>query len=129
MSMIYFGEVKGMRISTRGAYGLRAMLVLAQVHNSGTMALRKIAAREQISEQYLEQLFRELRREGLVISKQGARGGYTLAAPPDLITVGQVLRTLEGPLGPMQCVLENESECHRSEGCATKIIWQRLKKA
>lgn len=118
-----------MRISTRGAYGLRAMLVLARVQHSETLALRKIAAREQLSEQYLEQLFRDLRREGLVTSKQGARGGYTLAVSPDMITVGQVLRALEGPLGPMQCVLEDETECRHSEHCVTKILWQRLKDA
>lgn len=120
-----------MRISTRGEYGLRAMLVLARNDGgAGAMPLRAIAAQEQISEQYLEQLFRELRKEGLVASHRGARGGYTLSAAPEDIPVGRVLQALEGPLGPMECVLGEEVEqCCRSDGCATRIIWQRLKDA
>ena len=120
-----------MRISTRGEYGLRAMLVLAINYQDGPIPLREIAEKEQISEQYLEQLFRELKKNELVISHRGARGGYVLARSPGEISVAQVLTVLEGPLGPMQCVVEGESSdpCQHRGGCATRVIWKKLKNA
>lgn len=120
-----------MRISTRGEYGLRSMLVLARLYHQGPVPLREIAQREQISEQYLEQLFRELRKEGLVNSHRGARGGYQLALPPEGTSIGSILRTLEGPLGPMQCVLDDGQDpgcCQHVAGkCPTRVLWKRLK--
>lgn len=120
-----------MLISTRGEYGLRSMLVLADNYSKGPYALREIAESEHISEQYLEQLFRDLRKNDLVVSFRGARGGYTLSRPPSEISVGEVLAVLEGPLAPMQCVAEGEDSdrCMHSRGCPTKIIWQKLKDA
>jgi len=120
-----------MRISTRGEYGLRAMLVLADNYKEGPYPLREIAESEQISEQYLEQLFRELRKNNLVISYRGAKGGYVLARPPAEISIGQVLAILEGPLAPMQCVADGEAKdiCVHSSGCPTKVLWKKLKTA
>lgn len=85
-----------MRISTRGEYGLRAMLDLAQHYGRGPIPLKQIADRQQVSEHYLEQLIAGLRKAGLVISVRGAQGGYQLASPPEETTVGDVLRVLEG---------------------------------
>lgn len=120
-----------MRISTRGEYGLRAMLVLAGSYKDGPIPLREIAEKEQISEQYLEQLFRELRLNELVISHRGAKGGYVLAQAPDKISVGSVLAVLEGPLAPMECVADGVSSesCRHSGGCPTRVIWKKLKMA
>lgn len=120
-----------MLISTRGEYGLRAMLVLARKFKEGPCPLREIAQEEHISEQYLEQLFRDLRNNDLVVSFRGAKGGYVLSRPPSEIWIGQVLRVLEGSLAPMQCVLEEEplDRCKHSSGCPTKILWVKLKDA
>lgn len=120
-----------MLISTRGEYGLRSMLVLAGKYKDGPYPLREIAEQEHISEQYLEQLFRDLRKNGLVVSFRGARGGYVLARPPSEISIGEVLLVLEGSLAPMQCVHEEEAaeRCKHSSGCPTKVIWKKLKNA
>jgi len=120
-----------MLISTRGEYGLRAMLVLAANFNQGPLPLREIAEAEHISEQYLEQLFRDLRRENLVVSFRGAKGGYILARPPAQTSVADVLWVLEGPLDPMQCVADDDGaiSCRHSGNCPTKVLWQKLKAA
>ncbi len=117
-----------MRVSTRGEYGLRAVLVLAGQDRQQAMPLREIAARENISEQYLEHLFRALRLSGLVVSHRGSRGGYTLSRHPSDITVGQVLRTLEGSLTPMECV-DGKQVCAHGDRCATRLLWKKLKDA
>jgi Rrf2 family protein len=85
-------------------YGLRAALDIA-VHGGSTPAqTREIAARQQIPEPFLEQMLASLRRAGIIRSTRGAGGGYTLAAPPDRITVGQILRALSGPLIPSDLI-------------------------
>lgn len=84
------------RISTRGEYGLRAMLDLAQHYGQGPVPVKRIAERQQLSEHYLEQLMGGLRKAGLVTSVRGAQGGYLLAKAPETIVVGDILRVLEG---------------------------------
>lgn len=119
-----------MLISTRGEYGLRAMLVLAEEYSGGPLPLRVIADREYLSLQYLEHLFRDLRTHGLVKSFRGAKGGYKLAKSPEQITVGDVLWALEGTLAPMDCVAgEREVQCKHRDGCSTKFVWEKLKAA
>lgn len=120
-----------MRISTRGEYGLRAMLVLAERYQEGQVPLREIAEVEQISEQYLEQLFRDLRKDNLVESFRGAKGGYVLARAPVEISVNQVLTAMEGPVAPMQCVAEGDVEerCKHMGRCPTRTVWEKLKNA
>lgn len=119
-----------MLISTRGEYGLRAMMVLAEEYSGGPLPLRVIADREHLSEQYLEHLFRDLRTNGLVESFRGAKGGYKLAKSPEEITVGNVLWALEGTLAPMECVAgERETQCKHRDGCSTKFVWEKLKAA
>ncbi|MFN2363905.1 MAG: Rrf2 family transcriptional regulator, partial [Halarsenatibacteraceae bacterium] len=95
-----------MKISTRGRYGLRAMIDLAINEEGEAIPLRVIAEREDISEQYLEQLFANLRKSGLVKSVRGAHGGYLLNREPENITAGDVFRVLEGPVSPVDCVQE-----------------------
>ena len=85
-----------MRLSTRGRYGLKAMYQLAIHYGEGPIPLKQIADKENLSENYLEQLVSQLRKEGLLTSVRGAQGGYMLAIPPREITVGNVLRVLEG---------------------------------
>lgn len=117
-----------MKLSTKGRYGVKAMLDLA-LHNKGEpVSLKSIAERQNISENYLEQLFASLRKAGHVKSVRGAQGGYILAHEPKDITVGDILRTLEGSLAPVDCVLEEDPlKCANSKRCATKSIWLKLR--
>ena len=116
-----------MKISTRGRYGLRAMIDLAVNQRSKAIPLREISERQNISEQYLEQLFASLRKAGLVNSVRGAHGGYVLNYKPEKITVGDIIRTLEGPIAPVDCVLEKSEECKMIDSCVTKEVWDKIK--
>jgi len=118
-----------MKISTKGRYGLRAMLDLACHHKEGVVALKDIADRQDISGKYLEQIFPLLKKSGLVKGVRGSQGGYILAMSPDKIKVGDILRALEGSLAPVDCVDENvKSSCNRLDTCATRLIWGKIKK-
>lgn len=117
-----------MKLSTRGEYGLRAMFDLAQHYGEGPIALRSIAERQEVSENYLEQLIACLRKSGLVDSVRGAQGGYMLARAPDSIKVGDIIRVLEGPIAPLDCVSEQDTgSCDRAETCAARFIWEKVR--
>ncbi|AGB41731.1 rrf2 family protein, putative transcriptional regulator [Halobacteroides halobius DSM 5150] len=117
-----------MKLSTKGRYGVRAMFDLALYQGDGPIPLRSIAERQGISENYLEQLVATLRNEGLVNSVRGAHGGYLLAKKAEEITVGDIIRALEGPIALSDCVTEDiESECENNDGCVVKLIWQQVK--
>ncbi|KKM09243.1 Rrf2 family transcriptional regulator [Clostridiales bacterium PH28_bin88] len=117
-----------MKLSTKGEYGLRAMFDLAQHFGEGPISLKSVAERQEISEHYLEQLIAGLRKAGLVKSVRGAQGGYTLAREPAEITVGDVIRVLEGPIAPMDCVSDEETDlCSRAEFCITRNIWEKVR--
>jgi Rrf2 family protein len=121
-------QEKVMRLSARGQYGVRAVVELARHYDLGPTPLRQIAKAQEISSSYLEQILRQLRRCGLVESRRGAHGGYFLARSPREITVGQVLRALEGPIAPAACASEGESRpCERVDNCSTRIAWLRLR--
>lgn len=117
-----------MKLSTKGRYGLKAMFELALHEGKGPIPLKLIAERQDLSDQYLEQLFSSLRRGGLVKSVRGAQGGYLLSRSSDKITVGDVIRILEGPVAPSECVLYGDEEnCERLESCVTRVIWEKIK--
>lgn len=117
-----------MKLSTKGRYGLKAMFDLALNYGEGPIALNNIAERQNISVHYLEQLIATLRKAGLVKSVRGAQGGYMLGDRPENITVGDVLRILEGPIAPSDCVIQDEdSECTKANCCITRTIWERIK--
>jgi Rrf2 family protein len=115
-----------MQISTRGRYGLRAMVDLALYSVDEYVALNNIAERQKISESYLEQLFSALRKAGLVKSIKGSQGGYALADDPAKITVGAVLRVLEGKL----FVVDENSEAKIAnssiEYCLSVNVWEKI---
>jgi len=117
------------RFSTRGHYGLRAMLAFAQAYDRGPVALAEVARNEGLSLAYLEQLAMALRRAGLITSVRGARGGYRLSADPSQVKVGQVLRALEGPFAPAECAAEMSEGCHcqRELTCLSRPLWERLR--
>lgn len=102
------------------------MFELAKNYGSGTMSLKDIAKNQELSETYLEQLIAPLRKAGYVNSIRGAQGGYELSKKPEDIKVGDIIRLLEGPLAPSDCVIDGESECARAEYCVTRTIWERI---
>jgi Rrf2 family protein len=117
------------RFSTRGEYGIRMMMDLARHYGQGPQPLSEIARHEAISATYLEQLVGRLRKAGLVTSHHGAHGGYELTRPPQEMTVGEVMRVLEGPISPQICATEGESEilCERQYFCGANLVWERVR--
>jgi Rrf2 family protein len=116
-----------MKLSTRGRYGLMAMHQLAIAYGKGPISLKSIADEEELSENYLEQLFSTLKKDGLIVSSRGAYGGYMLSRPPKEITVGDILRSLEGENYPSECVSSDGFECRKEEMCVTKLVLAKLK--
>jgi len=114
-----------MRLSTRARYGTRLMLELALNFEKGTVFLKDIAKKEEISEKYLSHLVIPLRASGLISSSRGAHGGYRLAKFPSQITLKEIVQTLEGGISCVECV-ENPSVCPRVSKCATRSIWEKL---
>ena len=119
-----------MNISTKGRYGLRAMLDIAQNGLEKPVTLSAISARQDISDGYLEQLVAPLKKAGLVISVRGAQGGYKLSRPAEEITVGEVFRALEGPIAITACSTEDFSnDCDREESCLVRNLWCEIQEA
>ncbi len=118
-----------MKLSTKGRYGVTAMYDLAMHYGQGYIRLKSIAERQNLSETYLEQLIAPLRKAGLVKSIRGAQGGYALAKEPQNVTVGDIIRVLEGPIAPVDCVIGDVGTeyCGKTEICITRDIWLRLK--
>ena len=116
-----------MKISTKGRYGLRALIDLAQYSEIEPVSINSIATRQTISERYLEQLMTLMKKAGLIKSIRGAGGGYVLAKDMGEISVGDVLRALEGNLQPVECAaFSQEDSCEASGACVTKYVWQRI---
>lgn len=116
-----------MKISTKGRYGLRALIDLAQYSEIEPVSINSIATRQGISERYLEQLMTLMKKAGLIKSIRGASGGYVLAKEMAEISVGDVLRALEGNLQPVECAaFSEEDSCEASGACVTKYVWQRI---
>lgn len=119
-----------MMLSTKGKYGLRAFIDLAVWGEKEPVSLTSIAERQDISVSYLEQLMAKLKRAGLVNSIRGVNGGYVIAKSAEEISVGDVLRALEGDLTPVECVgIGSNSEgtrCNGSSHCVSKIVWKRI---
>ncbi|MCI9379869.1 MAG: Rrf2 family transcriptional regulator [Dorea sp.] len=116
-----------MKLSTKGRYGLRAMIDLARYSEKEPVSISSIAMRQDISERYLEQLVGLLKKAGLVRSIRGATGGYVLTKSAGEISVGDVLRALEGSLEPVRCAaFYSEEGCMASDGCVTKYVWQKI---
>lgn len=115
-----------MRISTKGRYAVRVMLDLA-VNNTGEyIKVKDIAARQDISEKYLEQIISILNKAGFVKSVRGAQGGYRIARDPSEYTVGMILRLTEGSLNPVACLDDEINECERCDTCETLEVWKEL---
>jgi Rrf2 family transcriptional regulator, cysteine metabolism repressor len=122
-----------LRVSTKGEYGVRIMVDLARYYGGRPRSLTDIAQAESLPLAYLEQLVKLLRESEppLVVSTRGAHGGYRLSRPPEEITMGEVVRVLEGPIAPMICATEGEMTqiCGYLEACKTKYLWAKVRDA
>ena len=115
-----------MMISTKGRYALRVMIDLAE-HNTGSyIPLKDIAARQEISQKYLESIVVILSKAGVLSGLHGKGGGYKLNRTPDQYTVGDILRLTEGSLAPVSCLETGESPCRRAAECRTLPMWTKL---
>ncbi len=118
-----------MKISTRGRYALRMMVDLAMAPEGEYVTIKSIAARQEISDKYLEQIITMLSRAGYVKSARGSQGGYKLAMPAKDYTVGMILRLIEGSLVPVACMEDDPNECPRCQKCVTLDVWKQLSDA
>jgi len=117
-----------MKLSTKGRYGVRALLDLALHQGEGLILLKDIARRQEVSLPYLEHLITPLIAAGLVKSTRGARGGVVLFKPPSEIKLSEVVELLEGSIAPVDCV-NDPKVCHRSASCVARDVWSELKDA
>ncbi len=114
-----------MKMTTRGRYGLRAVLELARCFGGPPVLMSQLANRERISQKYLHTLLTSLKAAGLVRTIRGAGGGFVLARPPAEIRLNEILHAVEGPLSLVDCVT-HPAQCRRSGRCTARGIWQEL---
>ncbi|QAA34314.1 RrF2 family transcriptional regulator [Clostridium manihotivorum] len=115
-----------MKVSTKGRYGLKALIDLAINSGEETVTIKSISERQNISEGYLEQIFCVLRRSGLVIGRKGAQGGYSLSKAPTDITIGEILRILEGSLVLVD--INHDKDIDTLEKCINDNLWDMINK-
>jgi Rrf2 family protein len=119
-----------MKLSTKGEYASRAMLELALRYEEGPLHIRDISAAQDIPERFLEQILLLLKRAGYLRSKKGPNGGYLLAKPPSRISVAEVIRVMDGPLAPIDCVsVTAHAVCPHERACGLKGLWKETRDA
>ena len=120
-------------ISHKSKYALKALLALSEDYGNGPLLISEIAKREHIPKRFLELILVELKNQGVLRSKKGKGGGYVLSRPPDLLSVGHVLRMLEGPLALLPCVsktaYEKCEECHDERSCGIRLLMKEVRDA
>lgn len=116
-----------MKLSTKGKYGVKAMVELAINYGGDPISIKTIGKRQDISEYYLEQLFSSLRKAKLIKSIRGAQGGYVLSRDPKEITVAEIMDVLEGPIEIADCI--DGISCDNIDCCATRLLWKRIKES
>ncbi|MGL5416570.1 MAG: RrF2 family transcriptional regulator [Clostridium sp.] len=116
-----------MKLSTKGRYGVKAMVDLAVNFGESPVSIKTISKRQNISEYYLEQLFSPLRKAKLIRSIRGAQGGYVLNKEPKDITVADIMYILEGPIEIADCI--DGVACDNVDCCATRMLWKRIKES
>jgi len=114
-----------LRLSTKGQYGVRAMYEIARGYKTGPITIKEIAGSQDVSVAYLEQILNKLRKAGLITSVKGPGGGYVLSRDPETISIGAILRELEGPVAITSC-LDPKEGCMRVDGCVTHLLWKAL---
>lgn len=121
-----------MRLSVRGEYALRALLVLGLNYDLPVVRIQTIAAQQRIPKRFLEQILNDLKAAGIVESRRGSDGGYRLRMPPEQISLARVVRHLEGPLAPVSCVSERFYEpcsCPDESRCGVRSVMKEIRDA
>jgi Rrf2 family protein len=121
-----------MKLSQRGEYALRALMVLGQSHSDGVVRIQAISEQQNIPKRFLEQILNDLRSGGFVESRRGVAGGYRLRLPADKIPLAKVVRHIEGALAPVGCVSENFYEkcsCPNERQCAIRSVMKEVRDA
>ena len=114
-----------LRLSTKSQYGVRAMFEIAHGYQSGPVTIKEIAEKQSVSIPYLEQILNTLRKAGIIKSVKGPGGGYVLSKEPAHISIGAILRELDGPVAITSC-LDPKEGCLRIDGCVTHLLWKSL---
>ena len=120
-----------MRLTTKGRYAVRALYCLSTYQTDRPTPLSEVAKRQNISLNFLEQLFVHLRKNGIVTSVRGPRGGYKLSKPPEKITIGEILRAVGESTFPVFCSDDfsaGKKSCPRADECVTHMLWDKLGK-
>lgn len=115
-----------MMVSTKGRYALRFLIDIAEHQGEGYVPLKEVAARQEISEKYLEIIVKELVKAGLLTAVRGKGGGYRLSKDPDAYCIKDIIELMEGPLAPVACLGSEQGMCSRRESCRTLPLWQGL---
>jgi len=117
-----------MKVSTKGDYGVRALVELAHHYGQGPVQSAEIAARQEVPETYLDQLLTTLRRAGFIRSVRGPQGGHALIRNPKEVRLSEVMTALEGSLAPIACV-DDPDACTRTGGCVQREVWEQVRDA
>ena len=115
-----------MMLSTKGRYGIKAMVDIAHEYGTGRLSVSQLAEKQGVSEAYLEQLIASLKKAGLVTAVRGASGGYTLSRPPEEISVFEVLSALEKTTAIVDCVDVRGTACENACSCSARTLWLKL---
>jgi len=115
-----------MRITYRGDYALKTILDLALHYGEMPVAIHDLARRADIPTKFLEQILLDLKRAGFVESRRGKVGGYLLAQPPSQIKLGEIIRFIDGPIGPVACVDRHYKGCKDINKCIFRSIWEKI---
>jgi len=121
-----------MRFSSKSEYGVRVLVSLARTYGQGPVPLSEIARAERMPLPYLEQIMGTLRRAGLVVSRQGVKGGFELARAPSGVRMSEVVLGLEGDVGPMLCATGDATGqllCDMQGSCTSQVLWQRIRRS
>ena len=122
------GRIQIMMVSTKGRYALRVLIDLAEHQTDGYIPLKDTAARQEISEKYLEGIIKILVKAKLLEGVRGKGGGYRLTKAPEQYTVGSILRLTENSMAPVACLEPGSTDCPRMGSCKTLPLWQGLDK-
>jgi Rrf2 family cysteine metabolism transcriptional repressor len=116
-----------MKLSTKGKYGVRAVFEIARHYGNVPISIKEIAERQGISFSYLEQILHKLGKAGLIDSVRGPAGGYLLARQPSELTIGDIVRVLEGPIALSHCLEPGESaDCYQADDCVARMVWAKV---
>jgi Rrf2 family protein len=124
-----------LKLSSRGDYAVRALIELANLNSEQTLALPELASRTAIPPRYLEQILRQLTTANIIMSRRGAQGGYRLRRPAEEVTVGEVIRVMDGPLAPTACASRTQHQpcpayrCADEETCTLREMWVSVRDA